>query len=59
MIVQAYRRQSIPWGRAWTIALATWTLVEMSHAATRIAAPSFVFALAMFTFVPEDVERQP
>lgn len=53
MIVQAYRRQTIPWGRAWTAAFAAWTLVNMSHAATRIAAPSFTFALAMFTFVTE------
>lgn len=59
MIVQAYRRQSIPWGGAWTVTFATWTLVEMSHAASRIAAPAFVFALAMFTFVPEDAEQQP
>lgn len=51
MAVQAYRRQQLAWGHAWTVAFTAWALADMSHAATRIAAPSFAFALAMFLFV--------
>lgn len=54
MAVSAYRRQQIPWGRAWTLAFSAWALVDMLHAATRVAAPSFAFALAVFTFAPDD-----
>ena len=53
MAVSAYRRQQISWGHAWTLAFSAWALVDMLHAATRVAAPSFAFALAMFTFVPD------
>lgn len=56
MVVQGFRRQKIPWGHAWTLAFAAWALADMSHAATRIAAPSLAFALAMFTFDPSPDE---
>ncbi len=57
LVVQGYRRQKIPWGRAWTLAFAAWALADMSHAATRIAAPSLAFALAMFAFDPQPGEE--
>ncbi len=59
MVVQGYRRQKLPWGHAWTLAFAAWALADMSHAATRIAAPSFAFAIALFTFVAEDDAEEP
>ena len=59
MVVYGYRRQKLPWGHAWTLAFAAWALADMSHAATRIAAPSFAFAIALFTFVTEADAEQP
>jgi hypothetical protein len=45
MLWRAYKRApSVP-TRAWVVALASWSLVDMSHSAMRIVAISFVFGL--------------
>lgn len=59
MFIQAFRRQKIPWGRTWTVAFAVWALFDMSHAATRIAAPAFAFALATLTLIASSDDDEP
>jgi len=47
MLFRAYFSLSQPRAQAWSIALAAWALVEMSHSAMRIALISFIFGLAL------------
>ncbi len=51
MVVAAFRRQRTAFGLAWTAALVAWSLTELWHASTRLAATPFAFALGSFTIV--------
>jgi hypothetical protein len=51
--IKAYRRAPTVESRTWTIALITWPLIEMSHAAMRIVMISFLFGLAMVNWMNE------
>lgn len=44
---RAYLRAPDAMAKAWVAALAMWSLTEMSHAAMRVAAISFVFGMAL------------
>ena len=57
MIIHSYLRQTSWFGRAWVMALCTWSLVAMSHSATRIAVIPFVFALSALV-IDEDAEER-
>ena len=48
LAIEAYRRQTNWFGRAWTVSLVGWTAMDLSHASTRNAINGFVFAMAMF-----------
>ena len=47
LAIEAYRRQTNWFGRAWTISLVGWTAMDLSNASTRNAINGFVFAMAM------------
>jgi O-antigen ligase len=57
MIIVSYLRQTSWFGRAWVVALAAWSMVAMTHSATRIAAIPFIFALSALT-IEEDAEER-
>jgi len=48
LAIEAYRRQTNWFGRAWTVSLVGWTAMDLTHASTRNAINGFVFAMAMF-----------
>lgn len=50
MFLQAFRRASTPYAKGLTLAFMVWALAEMAHAAMRIAAISFLFALPLAKF---------
>jgi len=54
MVVAAFRRQRSSFGRAWSAALVAWTLTELWHASTRLAAVPLLFALATLTIVDDE-----
>jgi len=57
MAATSYRRASGVMARAWAAALIAWSAAEMSHAAMRLSATPFVFALAALVLV--DADRPP
>lgn len=58
MAVRAFRQPVTVWQKAWTVALLAWPLLEMSHAAMRIVAISFIFGLALAGWrTPHEVSR--
>jgi hypothetical protein len=59
MVGRAYRRAGPPWARAVAIALAAWSLAEMSHGSMRIAATGFVFGLAMLRLDERPLAEAP
>lgn len=50
---RAYFRAPTIETQTWVVALVAWSLVEMSHAAMRVAAISFLFGLALANWVSE------
>ena len=54
---KAYWRAPSAFARAWTASLAAWSLVEMGHAAMRIAAISFIFGLALIRWHTQDAQE--
>jgi hypothetical protein len=50
MFLQAFRRAPTPYAKGLTLAFMVWALAEMCHAAMRIAAISFLFALPFAQF---------
>jgi hypothetical protein len=50
MFLQAFRRAPTPYAKGLTLAFMVWALAEMCHAAMRIAAISFLFALSLAQF---------
>ncbi len=57
MIIRAFLSQTSWFGRAWTLALVTWSLVAMTHSGTRIGVIGFAFALGMLV-IDEDPEER-
>jgi len=59
MATRAYFKASPKWFyKVWVVVLILWPFAEMSHAATRIAAISFLFGLANAVWIQE-VENSP
>jgi hypothetical protein len=59
MLWRAYKRApSVP-SRAWVVALASWSLVDMSHSAMRIVAISFIFGLMTLDSRPATRREKP
>jgi len=54
MFLQAFRRAPTPYAKGLTLAFMVWALAEMSHAAMRLAAISFLFALPLAKFEDKD-----
>jgi hypothetical protein len=46
ILLRSYLRAKTPMNRAWVVGLAAWSLVEMGHAAMRIAAIAYLLGLA-------------
>jgi hypothetical protein len=60
MLGGAYRRTAGRLEQYWVIALLAWPMMEMTHAAMRIVAISFLFGLAMVNWVqPEQTVDAP
>jgi hypothetical protein len=58
MAIQRYMRASFIEEQAWTAALLAWPILEMTHAAMRIVAISFLFGLAMVNWVKPDSQNK-
>jgi O-antigen ligase len=50
LLLRSYFKTPDAVSRAWVVGLATWSLVEMGHAAMRIVAISFLLGWAMITW---------
>jgi hypothetical protein len=61
MATRAYFRAPNIQAQVWVSALVAWSLVEMSHAAMRVTAISFLFGLAMVNWAtkPQPQEETP
>jgi hypothetical protein len=53
MFLQAFLRASTPWAKGLTLAFMVWSLMEMSHAAMRLAAISYFYGLPFANFEDE------
>jgi O-antigen ligase len=58
-VVRRLLAEGSPFAKALMLSLTFWALLFMSHAAMRLAAPSFTFGLAAATFVLDDPDRPP
>jgi hypothetical protein len=54
MALKAYQRAPTLISKAWVIALVGWSLAEMTHAAMRVVAISFIFGLAQAEWPKQD-----
>jgi O-antigen ligase len=59
LVISAFARGRTRWGQTLTLVLAAWALCEMSHAAMRLAATSFVFGLALVCVTEEAAAPAP
>jgi len=58
MFFRAWWKASDALSKAWVVALAAWALVEMTHAAMRVASIGFVFGWALIEFQQDsDIEN--